>query len=643
MATLTMSFGSSPRAFAPPAAEIDHYTISAAGPDGASMASESIATVLTLELLPGEWSISAEGLAKDGRRLVSGSVIVRLSPGERQNATIILLPEGGTGSLVVSWSTRGDPGVGTSLEGSITTAATSIPLSASGTSGTIELADIPSGSWTLEARLSKDALKVAGLADSILIVSGCETTAVLVFEPPVARMALSFVGPSFKAETALIAPPVRRIALGALAGFEHDPALGSGSWFKEGSPTALTSASILMAASIEGSQRIDWVADSSFTARSGKALIQSSSATAFGPFQWMETVVRSDLGASTARGIDGCRDLLFTPDGKWLFAAGKDGSSVSSFALSNGKAPTLRSSIGKTELPALDGASRLALVPGTSTILVLGETGGNLVALSFDSAGAFTSPGSIAAPELTTARGLVVSPGGGQAWLPSEGADAVLKVDLDADGLPTGISSIAKSGDTGLEAFDRPLCIAVSNDGSELAVGTAGDDAVYLFAINGPSGSLSLLQRVSKESVASIASLSDPVDLAFSKNGSSLFALSYYGKSLIRFDRNGTGMFAATAAAKSGVGQSAFFDYPKRMALDPLGTRIVVSGGGTNDGLSSFSISQNSALIPLGNIGPGTGDALPQKPCALAFSPQDAILAVSLPEEDRLMLFASQE
>ncbi len=643
IAHLTMSLGASSRAFAPLAAEMAKYRIAALGPDGLSMDSESTATVLSLDLVPGEWTITAEGLARDDRRLVSGSVVVRLAPGERQSATIVLLPEGGAGSLVLTWSSKGDPGSTVQLEGSLSSTNSSpIALAASGASGSLEFADVPSGSWKLEARLVRDGVKLAGLADSILIVSACETSAILVFEPPLARLALTFVGPSFKAETAELEPPVRRVALGAEAIFECSASLGSGAWFRDGSPAASSSSRFQASATVEGTQRIDWVSDSPFVARSGRSQLIVGASTAFGPYSWDETIVRADLGtAAPARGLDGCRDLAYADNGQWLFAVGKDGSSVTAFALAEGRAPTARSSCGKTEFPALDGASRCALVPGTDTILVLAETAGSLVPIAVGASGELAPQASLSATEFTSGRGLVVSPDARHAWIPSENSDAIVMIDLDANGLPLAVHNAAKSGDPGLESFDRPLCIAISEEGSTLAIGTAGDDAIYLFAVDPVSGALSLVSRISKESVASIASLSDPVDLAFSPSGSSLFVLSYYGKSLIRFDRNGAGILQPVAAAKSGVAPARGFDYPKRLALDPGPARLVIAGGGTTDGLSAFDISSPASLATLGSILPGTGDGFPLRPCALAFAPGGGYLAVSLPDEDCLMLFSS--
>ncbi len=639
-AILNLSFGAMARAFAPEEAVVAAYALVATNSKGETISSSTTEASLTLKLPAGLWTIGVDGLSDGGLRLVGGSISLDLQPGEKRSATIILLPDSGTGSLALSWTTTGSPSGAILVEGELfSMEGKSIPLASSGASGTLFLTDIPSGSWTLTLLLQNETGKLAGLADSVLVVSGLETKVSVLFEPPLASLSLSLLSPSLEAETLSVSPPQRRVALGEAGLFRIPGTAGPGSWYRDGSPLAASQSEVAVSAAYEGSSRIDWVSTQANGAKSASSRLLASSATRLGPLSWKETLIRADFaGAPAAEGLDGCRDLVFGTDGESLILAAKDGNALGDLELPGASSPLPRASIASDEIPALAAVQHICSIPGTSNYLALGTGMGALVPLRRSIEGDLSIGPSFLHPDFLTATALEASPGPTFAWVASEGGNSLIRVDLDSSGQALAAEIVIQGGEPGFELFSRPTSLAISPDGRYLAVGSSGDDAIWFCSIDAASGALGLIWRLGKSEIT-IASLSDPVDLAFSPDGESLFALSYYGKSLIRFDRLASETWQASRAAKSGTAPFFGFDYPKHLAISPDGKLLAVSGGGSGDGLAAFEIGLLGSLDWIGALLPDGSDSRPTRPGPLAFSPDGARLVVASPDNDSLYLF----
>ncbi|HUX38769.1 MAG TPA: beta-propeller fold lactonase family protein [Rectinemataceae bacterium] len=641
-AFLSLSFGAIARAFAPEEAEVASYALTATSSKGETVSSSSVEASQTLKLPAGSWTIRVEGLSTGGLRLVAGSISLDLEPGERRSAAIVLLPEGGAGSMALSWTTTGSPSGALLVKGELCSIDGKIlPLEAAGASGSLILPDIPSGSWSLSLTLENEAGRLAGLADSILIVSGFETKVSVLFEPPLATLTLALIAPSFAAETLTTSPPLRRVALGEAGLFAIPATAGPGSWYRDGSPLGSSQSEVAVVASYEGISRIDWVSNQTNIAKSASAGLLASPAAQLGPLSWKETLIRSDFGtAASAKGLDGCRDLVFGPDGETLLLAGRDGNAVSDLALPGGSSPLARTALLSSDIPGLAAVQLACSIPGSSNYLALGTSLGALVPLRRGIDGSLSAGAPLILADFASASALEVCPGSAFAWIASEEGNSVIRVELDSDGRPISTAVAIKAGEPGFELFSRPSSLAISPDGGYLAIGSSGDDAIWYCTIDPSSGNLSLLWRLGKADIAAVASLSDPVDLVFSPDGASLFALSYYGKSLIRFDRDSSDIWQASGAAKSGTAPYVGFDYPKRLALSPDGKILVVSGGGASDGLAAFSTALPGSLDWIGALLPDGSDSHPAKPGALAFSPDGSRLVAASPEDDSVYFFA---
>jgi WD40 repeat protein len=468
-----------------------------------------------------------------------------------------------------------------------------------------------------------------------------ETQVELVFEPPAARLGLSFVLPAFSTQSLDLRPLVRRAAAGSRVAFRADA--GPLAWYREGLAIDGGSSRLeLELPEAPGSVAIDCLCTAGGSARDARARAIASCGYSLAPLSWAETVARNDApldSAAYAKGLGDCRDLAWSPDGLFLAAAGRESNAITLFEAGEPGAVFALSSLGGAGEPRLLAPSRLAFATG-EVLLALSEGPGALYAISC-SQGALALIGFRNDPALAGAADFAAAPcsqgAALEVYVAAAGADAVARVRLAPGGMP-GAVDIAAAKDSGsLASFSRPSCIALEPSGRLLAVGTSGDDALYLFARDPASGGLALSERIDKSAIASLASLSDPCSLAFSADGASLFVLSYYGKALIRLDRvPETGRFVARAAAKSGSDGVSGFLYPKRLAFSPGGGLVAVAGGGAADGIALFSPAAGG-LVFLGATPPGGGDAFLGRPSCLAISPSGASLAAA--NDGRLALY----
>ena len=647
-ARLTIQFGApSARGFAPAGAAVARVRVEAKGPGGLTSAADSAADApVRLELAPGAWVLTGKAFSASEVEVASGTLELKLAAGEERSATLRLYPNDGTGSVLLSWSIKGEPGGTLAVQGLLSgPKGAKTPISAEAGQSSLRFESLAAGSWTLELRLEKDGGPLCGLADSVLVAAGMETSVTVTFEPPVATLGLQLGLPSFVERKLDLRPPMRRTARGQQAVFRAGPG-GLFSWYQDGRRLAPVGPELSLAAASAGLSRIDCVEGGETTfAASNKAGLLAAEPPAFGPLSWVETIAREDAdvgSASAARALSGLRDVTWAPDGSALVVAGRDSNAISVFDRGAGASAFVRCSLGGSAEPRLLSPVR-AVFMDRQHVAAISATEGAIYGVSLSGEAAAFS-GGLRDPLLAGAADLALAPGGGGVYVAAAGADAVAFVALDAAGRPTAARAAAKKADAGLESLSGPSCLAISATGGALALGSTGDDAIYVFARSIVDGSLSFFQRLDKTAFSALGSLSDPVSLAFSPDAESLYVLSYYGKAVFRLDRDPeSGTYAPSAAAKSGSGGVAGFAYPKRLSIAPGGRLLAIVGGGQDDGLAVFDVAGRGGMTHLGTLLPDpaeggqkiTGDALPLRPAALAFSPDGGTLAIG--GEDRLV------
>jgi hypothetical protein len=638
--------GERPMAIVPAGISVSSVKVALSGPGGAKLeATSHAAAPLELELAPGTWTLAAKGCNSDGVELVEGSLEIRLGPSERVAKTIVLHPIAGSGSISLSWSLKGEL-VGTlavrgSLEGpSGETRGIESPF-ARPEGSPLVMADLPNGGWKLSLSLLKDGVPVCGLADGVLVAANMATLVSVIFSPPAASAAMSFLVPDYGATSLGLEPAVRRAAAGRRVAFEAGTD-GPLSWFAEGAVLAETGPRLLIEPSGGASSvRIDCVrtgSDGMSPPRSGSARVLERPRQALGALDWAESLLRSEQDAAAQaleRGLSDCRDLAWSPSGRLLAAAGKGSNCVSLFEAAEAGALFPLAVAGGEEEPGLVAPSRLRFA-SDSLILAISESEGAAYSLTVE--GPAERPrlrlaGALADASLAGAKDLALVPaaaGDRSSWAYVAAQDAVLLLALGPDGAPSSVRVAATAGTGDLASFSKPACVALDETGRLAAVGTTGDDAIYLFDRDPSTGALALRQRIDKSAFPTGTTLSDPCSLAFAPGSTSLIALSYYGKAILRLDRNTeTGAFAPTAGLKSGSGGVRGFATPRALCLCPISSLVAVAGGGAEDGLASFDAPSAGGLSFIGAILPTEGDAVPQRPTALAIAPDGGQIAVA--------------
>lgn|GEM_PF-3167990 len=655
-AVLVLGFDSSAKtlsrakslAIVPDGLSISSIEVKLSGPDGSSIERSSDGSAIELELAPGTWTIRATGYNGDGIPLVEGSSEVRLEPSERTSHTVALRPISGKGSIALGWSLRGELDGGLSVSGSLEgpggeTRSIESPFDRSELSPLV-FEDLPCGGWKLSLSLLRDGVAVCGLAEGVLVAAGMRTAVTVDFDPPAANLAITFIMPDYSSTSLALKPAVRRAASGQAVALEADCA-GDVAWYAEGSRLAETGSRLLY--TTEGSAssvRIDCVlADDEGSAppRSGSARIIFREAQALDALEWSEILRRSEqdeASQAASLGLSDCRDLCWSPSGGLLAAAGRDSGSVSLFDAAAAGALFPIASIDASDAPDLVAPSRLRFV-AEGRLLALSESEGAVYAISIEGpadAPTLRLAGVFADASLSGAKDLALAPAGtdGQAaavYVAAQATDSVVLLALGEEGLPASARIVAGTGAGELASFSRPSCVALDGTGTLLAVGTSGDDALYLFGRDAATGDLAFRQRINKSSFPASAPLSDPISLAFSPDSASLFVLSYYGKSIARLDRDASsGAFAPQAGSRSGTGGVRGFATPRALGLNPKAGLAAVAGSGAEDGLAAFDIEASSGgLAYLGAILPTEGDAVPPRPMTLAFSPDGSRLALA--------------
>lgn len=615
----------SARTALPPDIAISNIEIEAKGPQGSLCSATSTGgSTIELELLPGEWIIDAKAYNSSGIALAAGRLVVNLSPSQRVTGTLVLLPCSGSGSLFITWKYLGSIGGELRVDGRLLgPQETELPIAAAFSEAPLHFENLMGGGWRIELRLLVDGIAVCGLSEGIFVASGMETRLDAIFEPPAATLSLSLMAPNFSAPLLPIRPSLRRAAPGSLLSFEAETE-GPLAWTLEGEPLAGGEKRISFDYSQGlGKRHLDCVAQAESIPRSGRASFIIEESRSLGSLSWASSLVRNDeeTGSSSyIKALGDCRDLAWSEDGKYLALAGKSSNAISILEFGGPGSIFLAANLGGSGEPGLL-TPNLIRNNRSGAFLALSEAGGKLY--SIDKASGLWRLGSVYSDSRLVGAKDLLFVNTLTAYIAAEASDTIFILAFDEEGQPSGLSEVITAGQSGLEAFSRPSCLAASQDGSLVAVGCSGDDAIYIFGRDASTAALCLLQRLDKAAFATTAPLSDPCSLAFSPDASSLFVLSYYGKSVIRLNRSSLDMsYGVGTGLRSGTGVVSGFATPKRLALSASTSSLAVIGGGSDDGLTLFTTALETGLDYIASLLPTQDDAIPPKPTCAAFSPQ---------------------
>jgi DNA-binding beta-propeller fold protein YncE len=243
-----------------------------------------------------------------------------------------------------------------------------------------------------------------------------------------------------------------------------------------------------------------------------------------------------------APGVDGLADAVdavVSPDGAFVYVAGKADDAVAIFARD-------------AQTGALSWVGR---------VLWEGQPGGDVP--SFDR------------PEV-----LALSPGGAQLYVGCGNSSSV--VVFARDPVTGGLGFVQAVLDAApSDLLARPFGLALSPDGEQLYVASFGDSSVSVFSRDPVTGSLAFVE-------AETAGVNDPAGLwgarsiALSPDGAHLYVTGTLDDSLAVFARDpGSGALAFVEVKQDGVDADGLQN-PREVVVSPDGTNVYVAGGAEN-------------------------------------------------------------
>lgn len=165
------------RTLLPGYAAIASYLIKGDGPDGATLAETPLVEhngVLTVEPLAiGAWTLTVYALDSGNYKIYEGSTSLVINLDQVTEATVILAPITGTGSLglCITWpADTAITGVTGSVESMDTGVVTSLAFTLSGTMARCNVNDIPTGSGLLTLQCTTSGNAIAPLTEMVQIL-----------------------------------------------------------------------------------------------------------------------------------------------------------------------------------------------------------------------------------------------------------------------------------------------------------------------------------------------------------------------------------------------------------------------------------------------------------------------------------------
>ena len=585
-------------------------------------------TCVVEDILPGEWVITAEGFNDEGTMLLYGEITTVLDE-VLSETTIQLTEPAGEGTLKLSFSWESgfvsEPAVSAVL---LSSDGTAIPLNLVVGDGTAAAdATLESGLFELSARLYDGDEQVAGAADYIKIIPGEETAGLVDF-----NIVLTPISPGLTLEAPYLTPLEVTITGYETPLFTGTPAVFRGvtdtevpsefKWFVDGVLVA-TGEEYSLETSAAGTRRIDLLSASDGYATGGSVTLEVSvhEPIFYGSLVFIEGVFDNQDGAdglSDVRGFAVWENYLYTA------GYGEDEIGVYEIATDTGKLSFLNVLDGVPGPGSIDGPS--CLVSGDS----LGGVGfpwlaaacsgnGSLVLFSIDpdtgellyrdavtpSVGGYSIPGSgppdlpADANPLAGAAGIAAAPDGVLIAVSSIESDTITS--YIADGSALAPYQIITQGTLSSEGYDGSLLdgpeeMAISADGSILAVACRFSDTVLLFEIDEIDSLLSPVGAYT-DGVDDIDGLNGTAGVSFSPDGRHIYATGYYDNSVALFEKIGpSGSWAFIDVWKEDDLPGIALHYPRGIAVSRDGSEVYVCAGGS-DAFTVFSRDAASGAL----------------------------------------------
>ena len=275
-------------------------------------------------------------------------------------------------------------------------------------------------------------------------------------------------------------------------------------------------------------------------------------------------------GVGGVDGLDGARSVTVSPDGKHLYAAGKNDDAVAVFSRNS--------------------------------------TTGALTFVEFQKDGVGGVDG------LNGAGSVTVSPDGNHLYAAGESDDAVAVLSRNSTTGALSFVEVQKDGVGGVDGLNGALSVTVSPDGKHLHAAGFNDDAVVVFSRNSTTGAL-IFVEVQKDGVSGIDGLDGAISVTVSPDGIHLYAAGHLDDAVAVFsvappDSPQSSPFTVTKTGDTSDGFCGTLDCSLREAISSGD-----SGDTVNIPMGVYTLTQGTELTigkSLTLNGSGSGDTIIQ-------------------------------
>ncbi len=304
----------------------------------------------------------------------------------------------------------------------------------------------------------------------------------------------------------------------------------------------------------------------------------------------IEFVERRKDRSGGVRGLRRAAAVALSPDGAFVYAAGRSDHSIAIFARNattgsltyTGRVRNNRNGVSGLKYP-----NDLAISPDGNNLYALGYGANALLSFAIEDDGGLTFvrrhrqgevDNGLTIDGLSRPRSLAISPDGANVYVGGYVSNAIAVFKRNTENGRIDYIERHKDGLGGVDGLARVMDVAVSNDGKRVLAAGMADNAIALFNRNASNGTLSFVER-KRDGSGGVDGLGGASSVALSPDAGHLYATGKSDRAVTLFAVNATtGSLSFVARYKDGVGGVDGLNGACNVAVSPDGRHVWVAG-----------------------------------------------------------------